>query len=227
MIKKGCGILNNQIISKVMKNIECNNMKAYYAEKKENVIPIVKSILKEGMTVTVGGSVTLKECGILDMLNSGNYDYLDRYEEGLSSVDVKNIFRKASFADCYLSSTNAITENGELYNVDGNSNRISSIAHGPDTVIIIAGINKIVKDIDEAIIRVKTIAAPMNAKRLNRKTHCALNGECVSMLDENKQTVMCAGCGSQDRICCNYMVSTWQRVKDRINVILVGEKLGY
>lgn len=214
-------------IQRLMKNLEKNNMKAYYAGSREEVLPLVDSLIRDGATVTVGGSKTLDECGILSHLKSGKYNYLDRYAEGLSRDDINDIFRKASFADTYICSTNAVTMNGELYNVDGNSNRVSAIVHGPEQVIIICGINKIVEDVEQAVVRVKTVAAPLNAKRLNCKTYCAANGMCVSMKDEKLKYQMGAGCSSDARICCNYVLSAQQRKKDRIKVILVGESLGF
>lgn len=171
-------------IDKVMKNLEKNNMKAYYVDTKEKVIPIIDSLIEEGATVTVGGSRTLDECGVLSYLKSGKYNYLDRYAEGLSREEINDIFRQASYADTYICSSNAITVNGELYNVDGNSNRISALVHGPKQVIVICGVNKIVEDVNSAVIRVKTVAAPLNAKRLSCNTYCALKGMCVSMSDE-------------------------------------------
>lgn len=112
------------------------------------------------------------------------------------------------------SSANAITENGELYNVDGNSNRVAALVYGPDSVIVVAGYNKIVPDIDAAVQRVKKVAAPINAVRLHCETPCAKVGECMN-------------CHSEGRICCNYVVSAQQRHKNRIKVVLVGEELGF
>ena len=121
--------------------------------------------------------------------------------------------------------TSCKTENGELYNVDGNSNRVACIAYGPESVIVVAGVNKIVENLDKAIERVKTICAPLNTKRLDCQTFCNTKGSCVSL--ESDKSYMCDGCGSDARICCNYLVSARQRKKDRIKVILINEKLGY
>jgi len=119
---------------------------------------------------------------------------------------------------------NAVTADGVLYNVDGYANRVSALAFGPSRVIIIAGTNKIVKDLDEAVYRVKTVAAPLNAKRLGCDTYCAKTGRCVSLLKEHPQ--MSDGCDSEKRICCTYTVAARQRIKDRITVIIVNEELG-
>jgi hypothetical protein len=177
--------------------------------------------LPAGGTVTHGGSMTLTECGIPEMLRSGDYQYLDR-----SAVsDPTEIYLKGYGADVFLSSSNAITENGELYNVDGNSNRISALCFGPKKVIIVAGINKIVPTINDAILRVKTVAAPMNATRLKCSTYCAKAGKCISLTKANPE--MTDGCGSDSRICRNYLISGAQRDPERITVIIVKENLGY
>lgn len=209
-------------IKKTIEALNNNGMPCTFVESKEDVIPLIKTILKKGDTVSHGGSETLKECGVRELLTSGEYNYLDRSAPGLTPDEITEIYRKSFFADVYLSSANAITENGELYNVDGNSNRVAAIAYGPSKVIIVAGINKIVPDLDAAVKRVKEIAAPKNTKRLSCKTYCEAKGECMGINSD-----MCDGCKSDARICCSYLVSAKQRVSGRINVILVGEELGY
>ena len=132
---------------------------------------------------------------------------------------------KALTADVFLSSSNAVTENGELYNVDGRGNRIAAFCFGPKNVIVIVGANKIVPDIDAAAERVKKIAAPKNTVRLSCKTPCAKTGECISLKNENPE--LCDGCLTDERICSSYLISGRQRVKDRIKVIICKESLGY
>ena len=212
-------------IKKTMENLKANNMQPYYVETVKEVAGKVAELLKEGDTVAVGGSMSLFEAGIIDLLRSGKYTFLDRYEKGLSREQMKQIFRKSFFADAYLCSSNAITENGELYNVDGNSNRVAAICYGPDSVIIVVGINKIVANLDDAVKRVKTMAAPANATRLNYTSYCTEKGECMGLTSGN--SCMTSGCSGQNRICCNYVVSAYQNQKDRIKVIIVGEELGY
>ncbi len=201
-------------IKRTMDNFEKNNMEAFYAEDASKVIKIVDTLVKDGETISVGGSMTLFETGIIDYLKSGRFNYLDRYEAGLSPEGVKEVFRKAFSADSYFTSSNAITENGELYNVDGTCNRIAAMLYGPDKVIVIAGINKIVPDEDAAIERVRNIAAPANAVRLNRKTPCVGVGYCMD-------------CSSLERICNSYLLIGRQAVKGRIKVIIVGSDFGY
>ena len=122
-------------------------------------------------------------------------------------------------------SSNALTLKGELYNVDGNSNRVAALLYGPESVIVVCGVNKIVENIDEAVKRVKTIAAPKNTVRLHTGSYCENRGECMSL--ENEGSFMCDGCKGAGRICCNYVVSAQQRHKDRIKVVIVDENLGY
>lgn len=204
------------------KKLEQNNMKAFVAKDKTQALEIVKTLIPDGATVAVGGSVTLNECKVLDYLRNGNFNFLDRYKPDLTQEQIREIYCKSFSADVYLCSSNAITKKGELYNVDGNANRIGAICYGPKSVIMIVGKNKIVENIDEAIKRVKTIAAPKNTKRLNCQTYCNEKGVCMGLEGE-----MCDGCNSPQRICANYLVSAKQRQKDRIKVILVDENLGY
>lgn len=212
-------------IEKTLKNLECNNMKAYYCETKEEALELVKELLPQGSTISHGGSETLKETGIIELLNSGSYNYLDR-SKCATPEETEELYRKCFSADVYVTSSNAVTENGELYNVDGNSNRIACIAYGPTNVLVIAGVNKVVENLDKAVERVKSLCAPLNAKRLNLETFCGSKGSCVSLSKDDK-AFMCDGCNSPARICCNYLVSAQQRKKDRIQVIIVNEHLGY
>ncbi len=202
-----------------------NDMEAYVVKDKKAAYEQVKALLTPGCSAAVGGSESLKECGILELLRSGEYDFVDRYAPGLSREQVDEVFRKSFLVDAYLCSSNAVTEDGVLYNVDGNSNRIAAMAYGPKSVILVVGRNKIVPTLDDAVMRMKTIAAPLNAKRLSCKTPCAVTGECVSL--KNTDPALCDGCRSPQRICCNYLISAKQRQKGRIKVILVDEELGY
>ncbi len=210
-------------INRTGENLKKNNMEFYYAPTKADVRDIVKSLLKKGDTITHGGSVSMAECGIKELISSPEYNYMDRTK--VPPEEIKDFYRKSFFADVYISSANAITEDGVLYNVDGNSNRVAAIAYGPESVIIIAGYNKIVKNLEQAEIRVKTEAAPPNCVRLNCGTYCAETGECVSLANPDRQIY--DGCKGDGRICCNYLISAQQRHKGRIKVIIVGEELGY
>ncbi len=197
-------------------------MQPYFVPTLSDVLPLLDTMLCEGDVIGVGGSVTLKEAGVLDFIKSGKYRFLDRYAPDLSGEARLQVLRDAENADVFLTSCNAITEAGELYNVDGNGNRVGAIAFGPKKVIAIVGVNKIVGDINEAIRRVKTIAAPLNAKRLQYETYCLRVGHCMGL-----NGGMTDGCTSPSRICCHYLVSGMQREVDRIKVIIVGEPCGY
>lgn len=197
-----------------MENLRLNKMKPFFVESREQLYEIIRELVKSDKLITSGGSITLKESGVTDLLNSEFADaYLDR-SAGKDREEVEEIMRKAFVSDTFLASSNAITENGELYNVDGNGNRVSAMIYGPKQVIIVAGVNKIVKDLDEARERVEKVAAPKNTVRLEKKTPCAKTGKCEH-------------CRSDDRICCSYVTLAQQRVPDRIKVIIVNEELGY
>lgn len=211
-------------VKKTIEALKQNNFAAYYVDKKEQVCEVVKSLLSEGESVACGGSVSLQQAGITDLLQSGNYIFLDR-SLAKSEQEKNEIMRQGLLCDTYFCSSNAVTVNGELYNVDGNSNRVASILYGPKSVVMVVGVNKIVDNIKQAEIRVKTVAAPQNTRRLNINTYCAQSGECVSC--SNKDSELPGGCRGEGRICCNYVISAKQRVKNRIKVILVGEELGY
>lgn len=210
-------------VEETIKNLKKNNMAAYYCETKEEVVPLIKTLVEPGATVSNGGSVTLSETGVIDLLSSGDYNYIDRSKA--KPEEIRDVYLKALGADAYFCSSNAVTQNGELYNVDGNSNRVASIVFGPKKVIMVVGINKIVRNVPEAALRVKMFAAPKNTKRLDCNTYCKTFGQCVSTLSYDSQ--MCDGCDSDERICCSYVVSAKQRIKNRINVIIVNEELGY
>lgn len=211
-----------QKAERVIEALARNNMKGYYVERCAEVPAKVASLLRDGDTVAVGGSMTLRETGVLELLHSGRYRFLDRYASGLTPEQVRQVFIDSFSADAYLASANAVTLNGEIYNVDGNSNRIAAISFGPRRVILVVSCDKIVRDIEEAAIRVKSCAAPANAVRLGCHTFCAENGVCAGL-----RGTMTAGCSDEQRICANYLICARQREKDRIQVILVGEETGY
>ena len=206
--------INEKKIERTIVNLEKNNIKAYYAKSDDEIFQTIKDIVKDGETVSVGGYMTLFETKIIYFLRSGRYNFLDRYKENLTQTDLKEIYRKSFSANTYFASANAITEEGEIFNVDGNGNRVAAILYGPDKVILIVGVNKIVKNIDEAIKRNKDISGPANAKRLNLQTPCAKVGYCMD-------------CESKDRICCEYTVIKRQRNENRIHVIFVNDNLGF
>lgn len=206
--------VNEQRILRTIEALNKNNMNGYLVNTKEELIEKIKELVKENSTVSCGGSMSLFETGIIDHLRSGRYNFLDRYKEGLSKEELTQLFKESFFADAYFASSNAVTEDGKLYNVDGNGNRVAAMLFGPEKVILVVGVNKIVKNIDEAVIRNKEISAPTNAKRLNKMTPCTKVGYCMD-------------CKSNDKICREFTVISSQGNKDRIHVIFMNENIGY
>ena len=212
-------------IDKTMENLRRNNMEPYFCETSEEARELVKTLIAKGDVISSGGSVTLKQTGIIDIIKSSDYNYLDRSREGITREEVEEVYRKTFCANAFFTSTNALTENGELYNVDGNSNRVAAILYGPKSVVVVCGVNKLVKNLGEAVLRVKTKAAPPNTVRLGIDTYCAKTGRCVSLNRESPE--LCEGCRGSGRICCNYVVCAQQRHVNRIKVIIINEELGY
>ncbi len=201
-------------IEAVMTALEKNKMKPYFVETRDELHALICELIKDDKLITAGGSMTLKESGVTELLMSEYMGvYLDR-SMAATPDEVGDIMRKAFVSDSFFTSSNAITETGELYNVDGNGNRVSAMIFGPRQVVVVAGVNKIVKDMEEAVRRVETVAAPKNTVRLNCATPCAKTGECMH-------------CSSNARICCSYVRLAQQRVENRIKVILVNQELGY
>lgn len=201
-------------VNRTIKNLKKNNMDAYFVNDENELLVKLNELLQEGWLISVGGSQSLFETKVIDYLKSGRFEYLDRYKDGLNPKEIKEVFRKSFYADAYITGTNAILESGELYNVDGNGNRVAAMLYGPDKVIVIAGVNKIVKDLEHAEERVKAIAGPANCIRLNKKTPCTKVGYCMD-------------CQSEHRICNDYVLIKRQNVSDRITVLIVGKDLGY
>lgn len=206
--------VNEKKIEKTINNLKKNNINGYYVKDNDELINLIKDIAKEGEVVSVGGSMSLFESKVIELLRSGRYEFLDRYKENLTQEDIKEIYRKSFFADTYFASANAITEDGEIFNVDGNGNRVAAILYGPDKVVLIVGVNKIVKNIEQAVARNRAISGPANAKRLNLSTPCVKTGQCME-------------CNIEDRICCEYTVIKRQRNPKRMHVIFINDTLGF
>ncbi len=213
-------------LQKLFKNLENNNITPIYAQNSAAAVEIVKNMLFDGCVITSGGSISVAECGIIELLEDKKYNFMNRSRAGITPDEQLECFKASIGADFFFCSANAVTENGELVNVDGLSNRISSIAFGPRKVIMIVGINKIVPDLKAAFLRVKKQAAPKNCVRLGIDNPCVKLGHCVS-LQNNPDPEFTDGCSKDTRICRNYLISGPQKEKGRITVILVNEVLGY
>ena len=204
----------------VLENLRRNRMQAYYAPTAADVPELVRSLLHPGDTVACGGSRSLIDAGVDALLRSGTYRYLDRHAPDSTP---RQVYLQSFAADAYLASANAVTLKGEIYEVDGNGNRVAAICYGPESVILVVGCNKVVDDLPAAVERVKRTAAPRNGERLHCSTYCAAHGQCAAAGSSDP----CDGCGADDRMCCMYVTIGRQRVAGRIKVILVGEPLGF
>ncbi|MBQ1313242.1 MAG: lactate utilization protein [Clostridia bacterium] len=200
---------NEKLAQKVIKGLESRNMSGYYAASKEEALQKALELIPEGSTVTMGGAMSAFEIGLVDTLMNGNYDFLDR-----NKMEPREALLKGYDADVFLTSANAMTEDGVMVNIDGNANRVSYIANGPKKVVAIVGMNKICDDVDGAMKRARNVAAPTNAQRFDINTPC-------------KKTGACANCKSPDTICCQFLVTRYSRHAGRIHVILVNDFLGF
>ncbi len=201
---------NRLLAEKVIRGLESRNMSGYYAETKEEALNMALKMIPEGSTVGMGGAMSAHEIGLAEELKKGNYNFIDRDAE----EDKRAAMLKTYDADFFLSSVNAMTEDGVLINIDGNSNRVSAIAQGPKKVIFIVGMNKVCSDVDGAMKRARNVAAPINAQRFGLSTPCAKTGACMD-------------CKSPDTICCQFLMTRFSRHEGRIHLILVNDNLGF
>jgi len=201
---------NALLAQKVIKGLNSRNMTGYYAATKEEALQTALALIPEGSSVTMGGAMSAHEIGLVEALKAGNYNFIDRdaYE------DKRAAMLMAYDADVFLSSVNAMTEDGVLVNIDGNANRVSAIAQGPRKVVFIVGMNKVCNDLDGAMKRARNVAAPINAQRFGLSTPCSKTGACMD-------------CKSPDTICCQFLITRFSRHAGRIHVILVNDALGF
>ncbi len=205
--------INELKILSLISALEKNNMQGFYAKSRDELYEIIDSLIKSDKTITAGGSMTLYESGVIKYLHD-KYDGVFKDRDLLPPEQRGELMRQAFTMDTFLTSTNAITENGELFNIDGNGNRVAAMIFGPKQVIVIVGVNKIVKDAVAAYERARSIAAPANCVRLDRNTPCTLKGKCQD-------------CRSEDNICSAHVLMKRQITKNRIKVIFMNEQLGY
>ena len=197
----------------LIEKFNTRGIEGYYVDNKEEALAMVKRFLTPGCSIAWGGSETLKEIGLFEYLEKSDYELIDR-SVAKTPEEQREIYGKTVMSDVYFMSSNAITMNGELINIDGNGNRVACLIYGPRNVVIVAGMNKIVTDVETGIARVRNFASPPNTVRLGLKTPCAEYGRCGNCLQE-------------DCICCEIVVTRKSRQVNRIKVILVGEELGY
>ena len=211
-------------------NLNRRNINAQYVSSHEEALPIVMDLIPEGAIVVCGDSVSLEQVGVLPALMKRNKNKViapfARDASGHLLVDRQQqmkMFREAFTSDVFLTGMNAVTLDGKLVSTDAIGNRVAAMIFGPEKVIVVAGVNKIVKDMNEAIERIHGIAAPINAKRHYLRHHAAEFGDLACV-----RTGKCVDCTSDWRICCSTVIieGTYARVKGRLNVVLVGEELG-
>lgn len=207
-------VIMEERIEKVIKNLQKNNMAGYYVESREDLHRLLAELIKNGEKVGCGDSVTLEETGVLEFMRKGEFTFFDKHQPGLTSEEKREIYLKNFSTDTFLTGTNAITLDGKLFNIDGNGSRVAPMLYGPKQVIVVAGLNKLSDSIEDAVIRTRQTAAPLDAKRLKKNTPCTKLGRCID-------------CGHQQRICNDFVLITGQFVKVRIKVILINGDYGF
>ena len=206
--------MRNEVLGKrVVQALESRNMEAYYVETKEEAVKKALELIQKGSTIAMGGAASVKECGLYDAVSNGDYVFYDR-DRVNTQEEKEEIALRAFSADWFLGSVNAMSENGVFINIDGNANRVAAYAYGPKNVLLIVGMNKIVKTEADAMSRARNEAAPVNAQRFGIDTPCSKNGTCFD-------------CKSPQCICCQILTTRFSRVKGRFKIILVDENLGF
>lgn len=197
----------------IIHKLEARKMEGYYCPDKESAkTKVLELIGPNKKVVTYGGSMSLDEVGLKEAVEEAGHNLLRR-EKYVTPEEKRECFAKQTLADVFMMSTNAITLDGELVNIDGSGNRVACLSFGPNEVIVVAGMNKVVSNVEEGIARSRNFAAPPNTVRLGCDTPCAKIGQCGNCLN--------------DTICCQIVVTRASRVPGRIKVVLVGEELGY
>lgn len=206
--------MRNEVLgNRVVKALESRNMEAYYVKTKEAALAKALELIPEGSSISWGGTMSAQEIGLTDALHKGNYDVYDR-EQVETREEKEKIAHQALNCDFFIGSTNALSEDGVLVNVDGNANRVAAFAYGPKNVLLIVGMNKVVKTEADAMSRARNEAAPINAQRFGVNTPCVKNGSCFD-------------CKSPQCICCQILITRFSKVPKRTKIILVDENLGF
>ncbi len=201
-------------MKQAVEKLAAHDFKAIYLKTKEEAVQEIWKHIIPKQRIGVGGSLTIRGLGILEKLEAEGYTIYDHWKPGLSKEKILEIRKSQMISDLFLSSSNALTLNGELVNIDGIGNRVNSINFGPGKVILVVGYNKIVEDVQEAIKRIKNVTAPLNARRLNMDVPCAKVGKCVD-------------CNSPNRICRVIVIHERKPSLTDLHIILVGEELGF
>ena len=200
---------NEMLAQTVIKGLQSRNITGYYASDQKEACQLALSLIPKEKSIAMGGCMSAKEIGLLSALNEGGYHFIDR-----SKLEPREALLASFSADIFLSSVNAMTDDGILVNIDGNANRVACIAQGPQKVIFIVGIQKVCSDLDSAMKRARNVAAPANAQRFPLQTPCKMTGKC-------------SDCKSPDTICCEFLITRYSRHPGRMHLILVNEELGF
>ncbi len=205
---------NELLGQRIIKNLNRRHIEAYYCPTAAEAVKKVSELIPDGSSVTWGGSMTIRDMGIPQQLcNRGTLEVLDR-DKAETPEEVQEIYLRAFTSDVYLSSANAISEDGVIVNIDGNGNRVAAITWGPKKVIFVIGINKVAQTVEAALARARSTASPINAQRFDINTPCKTDG-------------VCHNCNSTDCVCSYVHFLRNSRNKGRHVVVLVGEDLGY
>ena len=205
---------NRKLSEKIIKGLESRNMLGYYAETRDDALKIALDLIPEGSSVSWGGALSMWQIGLKQALLEGNYEVYNRDQAMGDRKESRKYEMAAMSCDYYICSTNAMTEDGILVNIDGIGNRVAAISYGPRNIIMIVGMNKVAKDVDAAVSRARNVAAPTNAQRFNIDTPCKVTGSC-------------ANCKSDHCICSHMLITRFCMLKNRIKVILVNDDLGF
>jgi len=197
----------------IVKNLKKRGMEGYYCETKEEAKDLVISLIDKDDVVGWGGSFSIEEAGIKEALKINSIEVIDR-DTAKTPEERNQLMKKALLSDVFLTSTNAITMDGEMLNIDGVGNRIAAMCYGPDSVIIVTGMNKVCRDMDGALSKARLDATVPNSIRYNSKTPCAITG-------------ICTECLSDTTLCGKILVTRYSKPANRIKVVLVGEDLGF
>jgi L-lactate utilization protein LutB len=196
----------------LVKNLRSRHFEAYYCPNKEEALKKALELIPEGASVGWGGAMSAQQIGLMDALNAGNYNAIDR-DQCKTPEEKEQAAKDSLFADFFLTGANGLSLDGEMVNIDGTGNRVAAIIYGPKAVLVIAGMNKVMDTLDDAITRARTVAAPMNQQRFLLKNPCTVTGTC-------------ADCKSESCICNQIVITRHCRPVGRIKFIIVGEDLG-
>ena len=198
--------------AQMVKNLQSRHFEAYYCATAADALKKALELIPEGAGVGWGGAQTCRQIGLMDAVKNGNYQVIDR-DTAKTPEERDQLLRKCLSADVFLTGANGLSLDGQMVNIDGTGNRVAAIIYGPKTVLVVAGMNKVTEDLDAAIARARTVAAPMNAQRFDLPNPCSVTGAC-------------ANCKSETCICNQIVITRNCRPAGRIKFILVGEDLG-